>query len=147
MKSVIALAAFAAVVAAPAAALAEDWHPFSRSSAMIYLADVDSIAESDGVTVIRVAKVPKVGTRDDPGYRVDEIAFRCADNEAQTRLTIEYGPTGEEQTRYDDPEAPWDPTGGDTYLSFLQGMTCGGNRAAGRTWSTIPDFIAAGRDG
>lgn len=145
MKTALAAAALAVALALPAGAQAEDWHPFSRSDQTIYLADVDSVVANGDVKTIRVAKVPRRPTPDQSGYRVELFEFRCAANEVRNVATLEYDASGGEIDRFDDDLAEWEEIYPNSYLEFLKGMACDGNRATSRTWPSIPAFIEAGR--
>lgn len=56
MKRILIGAGALLIAAGPAAA--ENWNSYSRSPNNVFMADVDSIATTDGVTSIVIAMVP-----------------------------------------------------------------------------------------
>ena len=94
---VIAIAAVAALAASPA--LAESWHVVSRSSATVFMLDVDSITEGDGARTALLARVPASGATDDLSYSAGQISIRCSANQSKPGVEVLYGPDGAEQER------------------------------------------------
>lgn len=129
--------------AAPAPAV-EDWHPFSRSAAKAYLADVGHIGQGDVVT-IRMARVnlnaPAAGNY---SYVADEYEFQCAAGQVRTVASNEYGPDGVAFDRYEDP-SPWEDIPDRSLDAYLKALACDGERASPPTWPSIKAFIDAGR--
>jgi hypothetical protein len=136
----------APATAAPAqtAPAGEDWNPFSRSTAKVYMADVNGFVTTGDVISVRVAKVSLTGAPGDYSYAVDQIEMRCAAKQSRLVFSIEYGPDGVQTDRFDDPEewAPYAPETRDAYLSQL---VCDGDRASPPTWPSVKAFIDAGR--
>ena len=129
---------------APAAEAAEDWHPFSRSAAKAYLADVGHIGQGDVVT-IRLARVslnaPPAG---DYSHVADEYEFQCAAGLVRTVASNEYGPDGVAFDRYED-ASPWEDIPARSLDAYLKALACDGDRAGPPTWPSIKAFIDAGR--
>ena len=127
-----------------AAVAAEDWHPFSRSAAKAYLADVGHIGQGDVVT-IRMARVslnaPAPGNY---SYIADEYEFQCAAGQVRTVASNEYGPDGVAFDRYED-ASPWEDIPDRSLDAYLKALACDGDRATPPTWPSIKAFIDAGR--
>ena len=140
-KSVIILSAVLGLVASPA--LAESWNVISRSSATAFMVDVDSIAQADGVTSARLARVPTKGAADDLSHSVGVISFRCAASQSKSGEEVYYGPDGAEQERIDD-GYDFELVARNSLDAYVQEIVCGGQRAAS-AFPTIRAFIEAGR--
>lgn len=125
-----------------------DWHPFSRSGALIYLADAGLAAEAGGVTTIQVAKVPRNEPGEgQPAYRIETYEYRCASGEARSILISERDASGQETDRYDEGDAPWEAVPQEGFLRYLWTVACDGHRNAAGSWPSIQAFIAAGKPG
>ncbi len=144
MKTLLSLAlAAVTLVAGPAAA--ENWHKFSYSGTTAYLADVDSIGVEGDVTSIRTAKVPRSGAAGDYTHSVDLFTFRCGARQVRSILSIDFGADGSEIDRFDDSEAPWDEVVRDSYLDFLKGIACDGERSSEGSWPSITAYVDSSR--
>ncbi len=125
-------------------ASAEDWHPFSRSAAKAYLADVGHIGQGDVVT-IRMARVkidaPAAG---DYSHVVDEYEFRCGAGQVRTVASNDYGADGVAFDRYEE-ASPWEDIPARSLDAYLKALACDGDRAEPPTWPSIKAFIDAGR--
>lgn len=130
--------------APPATPAVEDWNPFSRSTAKVYMVDVNGFVKTGDVTRARIVRVPLSGAAGDYSYSSDEIEFRCAAKQSRTVASTEYGPDGVQTDRYEDPEewALYEPNTRDAYLSM---MVCDGDRSNPPTWPSIKAFVDAGR--
>ncbi|WP_339873353.1 surface-adhesin E family protein [uncultured Brevundimonas sp.] len=144
MKTLLSLA-LAAVTLAAGPAAAENWHKFSYSSRIAYLADVDSISVEGEVTAIHAAKVPQSGAAGDYTHSVDTFTFRCGARQVRSILSVDYGPDGTETGRFDDAEAPWDPLVRDSYLDFLKAIACDGERSSEGSWPSIAAYVDSRR--
>ena len=122
----------------------EDWNPFSRSTAKVYMVDVNGFVKTGDVTRARIVRVPLSGSPGDYSYSSDEVEFRCAAKQSRTVASAEYGPDGVQTDRYEDPEewAPYEPDTRDGYLSM---MVCDGDRSNPPTWPSIKAYVDAGR--
>src|SRR5690606_4072140 len=75
-KTIITIAAVLGFAATPA--LAENWNVVSRSSATVFMVDVDAITQAgDAITTV-LARVPASGPANDLSYSAGEITIRCA---------------------------------------------------------------------
>ena len=133
-----------AATPAPAPAGADNWHPFSRSAAKAYLADVGHIGQGDVVT-IRMARVkidaPAAG---DYSHVADEYEFQCAAGLVRTVASNDYGPDGITFDRYEE-ASPWEDIPARSLDAYLKAVACDGERAGSTTWPSIKAFIDAGR--
>ena len=137
----IGLAALA--VATPV--LAESWNAYSRTDSTLYMADVDSITQADGVTSMTSATVPKTGAAGDYSHTVETYQFQCAAKKWRTAGLVEYGPDGTETGNYPEVDAAWEPLRPNTNPEQLLGMACEGTRAAPPVWPSVKAYVDAGR--
>ena len=124
---------------------AQDWHPFSRSTARIYMADMKSIVVEGDVQRVTLAILPLQGAAGDYTHNEEVVEFRCGAQQSRSTTSIEYGASGAEEARYND-ASTWDaytPNGRD---GFLAGLVCDGNRANPPTWPSVKAWIDAGRN-
>lgn len=133
------------LLSAATPALAESWHPFSRSQNNAFMADVDSIAVNGDVTAIHVATAPRAGESGDYSHSVETYEFKCAAGQWRTAGVVEYGPDGAEMERYPEEGATWEATRPGTMPEYLKTIACNGARAEPPIWPTIKAFIDAGR--
>lgn len=125
---------------------AEDWHPFSRNSDRVYLADVAGIVVAGEVTTMRIARVTrKPSSATDYTHVIDAYEFRCLTNKVKAGETVEYGADGTESDRYDD-SGDWEDVRADTLDDYAKAVACDGNRANPPTWPTLQAFMDAGRN-
>lgn len=136
----------AAAAATPVETLdgAQDWHPFSRSTVRIYMADVKSLTVEGDITRVTIAKPPLQGAPGDYSHAREVVEFRCADKQSRSTTETEYGPDGAPGDRYEDP-SPWDAYSDSSRDGFLAGIVCDGERAPAPTWPTIMAWVDAGR--
>ncbi|WP_313576762.1 hypothetical protein [Brevundimonas sp.] len=137
----IAIAAVAALAASPA--LAESWHVVSRSSATVFMLDVDSITEADGARTALLARVPASGATADLSYSAGQISIRCSAGQSKPGVEILYGPDGAEQERIDD-GYDFDAIAKNSLDSYIKDMLCDGQRSTS-IYPSIRAFIEAGR--
>lgn len=140
-KTLITISAVLGLAASPA--LAENWNVISRSSATVFMLDVDSIAEGGDVRTAVLARVPASGPADDLSYSAGEIAIRCNANQSKPGVEILYGPDGAEQERIDD-GYDFEAIARNSLDSYVKDMLCGGQRSAA-TYPSVRAFIEAGR--
>ena len=138
---IIAIAAVAALAASPA--LAENWHVVSRSSATVFMLDVDSITEGDGARTALLARVPASGATADLSYSAGQISIRCSAGQSKPGVEILYGPDGAEQERIDD-GYDFDAIAKNSLDSYIKDMLCDGQRSTS-IYPSIRAFIEAGR--
>lgn len=136
----------AGAATAQASGAAQEWHAFSRSGTTVYLADVNSIAQSGDVTSIMVSRVritPPSPT--DRSYSADRFELRCSARRIRSVLEIIYGENGEEEDRFEDAAVEWDPITDNSFGGYLRAVVCDGSRASPPHYSSIAAFIDAGR--
>jgi hypothetical protein len=137
----VAFALAAAVLGSAAPAAAEDWHPFSRSARIVYLADVTSVVQAGDVTTVRIAKVPIAAPA--PGnmsHTVDEFAFRCAAGQYRVTATSSFAADASLEDRFED-EAEWEDVVNETFPAYLKEIACEGAMADPPTWPTLRAFM------
>jgi hypothetical protein len=135
------VAAVAALAASPA--LAESWHVVSRSSATVFMLDVDSITEASGARTAVLARVPASGPVDDLSYSAGEITIRCSANQSKPGVEVLYGPDGAEQERIDD-GYDFDAIARNSLDSYIKDMLCDDQRGT-LVYPSVRAFIEAGR--
>ena len=140
-KSITILSAVLGLAASPA--LAENWNVISRSAATAFMVDVDSIAQADGVTSARLARVPATGAPGDLSHSVGVVSFRCSANQSKSGEEVYYGPDGAEQERIDD-GYDFEPIARNSLDSYVQEIVCESKRGAA-SFPTIRAFVEAGR--
>ncbi|MBN9478909.1 MAG: hypothetical protein J0I52_01600 [Bordetella sp.] len=143
MKSITVTIAAAVAALAASPALAESWHIVSRSSATVFMLDVDSIAEAGDARTATLARVPASGPADDLSYSAGEINIRCAANQSKPGVEVIYGPDGAEQERIDD-GYDFDAIARNSLDSYVKDMICENQRSAS-VYPSIRAFIEAGR--
>lgn len=131
---------------APAEALAveQDWHPFSRSTVRIFMANVNGLTTVGDVTRVTVAKPPFEGAPGDYSYAEEVVEFKCALRQSRSTTETEYGPDGTQIDQYEDP-SPWEAYSATSRDAYLAGVVCDGERAPAPTWPSIRAWIDAGR--
>ncbi len=134
-----------AVAALATPALAETWHPFSRSANNAFMADVDSIAVNGDITAVRVATAPLRGEAGDLSHTIETYEFQCAADQWRTAGVVEYGPDGAEAGRFPEEGAQWETARANTMPMFLKQIACDGRRAQPPVWPTVRAFFEAGR--
>lgn len=143
---VLAVCGFAGAATAQDSGAVQEWHAFSRSGTTVYLADVNSIAQSGEVTSIMVAKVRIAPTpATDRSYTADRFELRCGARRIRAVLSIFYDGTGAEEDRYDESEAEWDPISDNSFGGYLKTVVCDGARASPPHYSSIAAFMDGGR--
>ncbi len=121
-----------------------DWHPFSRSATIAYLADAAQIVPTEGGTRVRVARVPLTG--DDFSHEIDTYAFRCASREIRFLSTDTYDGTGQLTDRYEETIEEWDTVSEGTNYGFLYEVVCNEKRSAQGSYPSVTAFIGQTRD-
>lgn len=133
-----------ALGAAPA--VAETWHPFSRSPGSVFMADIDSITVNGEVTSVLVATASRAGDAGDYSHTVETFEFQCGERSKwRTAGMVEYGPDGVETGRYPEEGATWEDIRPNTSPDYLEQVVCDGSRAEPPIWPTIKAFVDAGR--
>ncbi len=127
-------------------AAAETWHPYSRSTGTVFMADVDSIVVNGDITTVLVATVARAGDAADYSHTIETFEFQCgASSKWRTVGMVEYGAEGEETGRYPEEGAEWESIRANTSPDYLEQIVCDGSRAQPPIWPTIKDFVDAGR--
>ena len=130
--------------AAPVAA--ETWHPYSRSTGTVFMADVDSIVVNGEVTTVLVATVARTGDAGDYSHTIETFEFQCgASSKWRTAGMVEYGADGAEMGRYPEEGAEWESIRAGTSPDFLEQIVCDGSRAQPPIWPTVRAFVDGGR--
>ncbi|MFP5297327.1 MAG: surface-adhesin E family protein [Alphaproteobacteria bacterium] len=143
MKRILIGAGALLIAAGPAAA--ENWNSYSRSPNNVFMADVDSIATTDGVTSIVIAMVPLRTEAGDYSHSLETYEFQCGGGRWRPAGVVEIGPDGAELDRFPEEGAAWEPVRPNTMPDYLKQIACDGSRADPPTWPTIRAFIDAGR--
>lgn len=127
-------------------AAAETWHPYSRSTGSVFMADVDSIVVNGEISSVLVATVARTGDAGDYSHTVETFEFQCAsDSKWRTAGMVEYGPDGAEMGRYPEEGSDWQSIRANTSPDYLEQIVCDGARAQPPIWPTIRAFVDAGR--
>lgn len=127
------------------AASAQEWHPISRNSDRVYLADVGGMGVVDDVTTIMVARVVRrPSSPTDYSYTADQYAYRCATNQVRPGASVEYGEDGSETNRFED-GGDWEAVRPDTLDAYVKQVACDGERANPPVFPSIRAFMEAGR--
>lgn len=132
-------------VGAATPAAAEAWHPFSRSPNNVFMADVDSIVVNGDITTVHVVTAPRRGPADDYSHSIETYEFQCATSKWRTAGVVEYGPNGVEADRYPEEGGAWEEIRPGTSPEFLNEIVCKGSRAQPPIWTSIKEFVDAGR--
>lgn len=142
MKTFI-IAAVAGLGLAATPALAENWNVISRSSATVFMVDIDSIASDGAVSTASLARVPAKGESADLSHSVGLVSMRCSANQSKSGEEVYYGPDGAEQERIDD-GYDFEPIARNSLDSYVKEIVCDGKRGSA-SFPTIRAFIEAGR--
>lgn len=134
------------VLAAASPAAAETWTRFSASDKTVYVVDQDTLTATDGVAIVRFARVPSQGDATDLSHEVEEVAIRCSDGQSRTVATVSHGPDGAETDRYAE-ESAWDATPSGGVYGGLKSFACEDMRPQGKSFPTVAAFVADGRGG
>jgi hypothetical protein len=127
------------------AASAQEWHPISRNSDRVYLADVGGMGVVEGVTTIMVARVVRrPSSPTDYSYTADQYDYRCATNQVRPGASVEYGEDGAETNRFED-GGDWETVRADTLDAYVKQVACDGERANPPVFPSIRAFMDAGR--
>ena len=121
---------------------ASDWHPFSRSSSTVYMADAGTLALVDGSTRVKVARVPLTLT--DFSHEIDTYALRCGAREIRFMATETYDGSGAMVDRYEE-EADWEPVVEGTNYGFLYEVACNEKRSSQGSWPSVTAYIGQNR--
>ena len=134
-----------AALAVGGTAAAETWNSYSRSANNVFMADVDSIVQTGGVTAITIAMVPLRGDPGDYSHSLETYEFQCSGDRWRPAGVVEMGPDGAEMDRFPEEGAAWEPVRANTMPSYLKQIACEGARADPPTWPSVKAFIDAGR--
>lgn len=145
MKTITLTLTAAAALSIAGAAAAENWNVVSRSAATVYMIDVDSIAQAEGATTARVARVPAAGPATDLSHTISDLSVRCSANQSKPGVEVVYGEDGAEAERIDD-GYDFDGIRPNSLDAFVKQIVCDGDRGA-QAFPTIKAFIEAGRPG
>lgn len=127
-------------------AAAETWHPYSRSTGSVFMADVDSIVVNGEISSVQVATVARTGDAGDYSHTIETFEFQCGSNSKwRTAGMVEYGPDGAEMGRYPEEGSAWEPIRPNTSPDYLEQIVCDGSRAQPPIWPTVRAFVDAGR--
>ncbi|MBU1323792.1 MAG: hypothetical protein KJ676_00965 [Alphaproteobacteria bacterium] len=133
----------------PAAATAAGtpaWRTLSRTSSSIYLVDVGTMTEADGMKTARMARTLRSPpTPRDREHAIETYQFRCAANQWRVVRTEEYGADGGEVDAWDEADAPWLDVPPETNMAFLKAVVCDGEVPTARPWARLDDFLASPR--
>lgn len=130
--------------AAPVAqTVGQNWNVLSRSSATVYMVDVNAIKQQDGITTVYVARVPAQGDASDKTYSLTEVNLRCNANQSKTGTEIYYGADGSEEERIPN-EYEFERIAANSLDSYVKSIVCDNERSAA-TFESIEAFINAGR--
>lgn len=132
-------------LAAPAVAATEEWATLSASAHDTYLIDLASVRRDGDVAAVRVARVFMDRSRDEEGYQVQTLEFRCEAGQSRNPLTVDYGADGAELGQYEDAAAAWDAISADSLDDYTKRVACDAVRPSDQTWPTIQAFMATGR--
>lgn len=143
--AVLGLGAGLALASPSLAAAAEEWATLSTSTQDVYLIDLADIRRDEDVATVRVARVLMDRSRDEDGYQIQTLEFRCQAKQSRNPLTVDYGPDGAELGRYADADAAWDPIPAGSLDDFTRQIACDAARPSDQTWPTIQAFMATGR--
>lgn len=141
-----------APVEAPAAAAPaptgprESWYKFSSSTTRAYLVDVgSSMSQVNGVTSVRVARVPLDAAAGDYRHTVDTFEIRCAAKQSRATVSTTYGEDGAQSDQYDDP-SPWEAFQAESLDGYLAKAVCDGERDDAAAVASVKVFIDGGRE-
>ena len=92
----------AAQAPAVTATAGEDWNAISRSATRIFLVDVNAISVADGITTVKLARVPVTpAASTDKSYILAELQYRCAAKESRELSSTQIDETGTAGERFD----------------------------------------------
>lgn len=134
----------AAAPAVPAAS-GEEWHVVSRSSATVYMMNVNDIKTADGITSVKLARVPATGDRSDQTHSIGQVDFRCSANQSRPGEEVLYGADGAIEDRIND-GYDFDRIPANSLDSYTKALACDGERST-QTYPSVRAFIEAGRPG
>lgn len=124
---------------------AEEWRPFARSQTYVYLAELGTPQAVDGVTTVRMARVPRAPSSPDSRRHAVEIyQVRCGDGQVRGMRFEEYGDDGALEDGYDE-QGEWEAVLPASNLAFIKTLVCEGARPEGRPWPSLPAFLASPR--
>ena len=130
-------------LAAAGAAQAETWFIYSYNGRDAYLADVDSIAQAEGETTVRVARISQTAAAGDYTHMEETYALKCADAQFSIVETVYYSRAGEVADRYKEDEL-WDGILPETTPAYLKQTACDEARSA-QSFASIKAWVDAGR--
>lgn len=139
--SAMAQEAVVELLAPPAGA--EEWNVVSRSSATVYMVDIKSITNADGITSIKLARVPSTGDATDLTHSVGQVDFRCSANQSRPGEEVIYGADGSIEDRIND-GYDFDRIENNSLDAFVKTLACGNDRSS-QIYPSIVAFIQAGR--
>lgn len=127
------------------------WQAFARSATTIYLVDLGSSSTSNGITDVRMARLDRSGSASDLSHTIEQFYLRCSNRQYRNSLSIEYGPDGREEDRYDDGGSPtptdgiWEGIIANSNVDFIRRLVCDDERPTAAPFVSIAAFIEAGR--
>ena len=123
----------------------EDWHVVSRSSATVFMLNVNDIQTSGGVTSVKLARVPASGDTTDLTHSIGQVDFRCSANQSRPGEEVLYGADGSVEDRIND-GYDFDRIPPNSLDSYAKALACDGERSS-QTFTSVRAFIEAGRPG
>lgn len=120
-----------------------EWNVVSRSSATVYMVDINSVKTVDGVTSANMARVPASGENNDLTHSVNKIDFRCSANQVRPGEEVLYAADGSIEDRIND-GYDFDTIPANSLDSYTKDVVCGNERST-QSYPSIQAFIAAGR--
>lgn len=134
-----------ATVAPAPAAPGEEWHVVSRSSATVFMLNVNDIQTSGGVTSVKLARVPASGDATDLTHSIGQVDFRCSANQSRPGEEVLYGADGSVEDRIND-GYDFDRILPNSLDSYTKALACDGERST-QTFTSVRAYIEAGRPG
>lgn len=126
-----------------AATSVEEWNVVSRSSATVYMINVNDIRKADGITSVKLARVPATGDASDLSHSVGQLDFRCSANQSRPGEEVIYGADGSVEDRIND-GYDFDRIPPNSLDAYAKALACDGERSS-QKFPSIRAFIDAGR--
>lgn len=121
----------------------EDWHVVSRSSATVYMMNVNDIQKANGITSVKLARVPASGETSDLSHSIGQVDFRCSANQSRPGEEVIYGVDGAVEDRIND-GYDFDRIPANSLDAYTKALACDDERS-NQHFPSIRAFIEAGR--